>query len=627
MYTGPDSESRPLLSNGTTHMSSEVLYRRYRSRTFSELVGQEVVVRTLRNAIASDRVAHAYLFAGPRGTGKTSAGRLLAKAVNCDNRTTDPDCTTCASCVSYLDGSALDLIELDAASNRGIDEIRSLREKANFAPSAGTDAYKVYLVDEVHMLTEPAFNALLKTLEEPPAHVIFVLATTETHKVPATVVSRCQRFDFRRIALDDAVARLKFIAGAEGIEVPDDGLRQIARTATGSLRDAINLLEQLVDSYGEKLTDDQVREGLGLVTDARSGELAAHALRGDLAAGLAVISSVRDDGMDLRQFQRQVVAQMRGLLLTKAGAPPSESWSEEQIGAMEKVVADVDAGRIVRTLRTFGEADLRADPLSPLPLELALASSILAAEAQAQPPAAVPVQSRPRPAPPKTQPAKTPPPAKSAPAAKKPAPDSPPKSQPVAEQAKPAAAKGKPAGPNAMAAAKNAGRQVEPQVSQPEPVADDAAPAPVIGNGAAPAPLPASAGLEDVRDRWQDIYEKTREFEFRAGALLNSGCGIIDSSEDEVVFGFRHAMLLDRMEGDGGENIRALQQAVDEVLGPGRAVRCVLDPNVDVQRPERRSRGLVDTAEELVGEALTSDDAGQPGGDRADDSAGSSDGG
>ncbi|OGO50140.1 MAG: DNA polymerase III, subunit gamma and tau, partial [Chloroflexi bacterium RBG_16_68_14] len=354
-------------------MTTEVLYRKWRPRAFSELAGQEGVVRTLTNAIAAKKVAHAYLFSGPRGTGKTTTGRLLAKAVNCAKAKAGEPCNKCESCKAYLEGRALDLIELDAASNRGIDEIRNLREKANFAPAGGADAHKVYLVDEVHMLTEPAFNALLKTLEEPPRHVIFVLATTEVHKVPATVVSRCQRFDFRRIPLSALVERLSHIAGQEGIQCPHEALEVIARTATGSVRDAINLLEQLVDSYGKALSLEQVREGLGLVVDARSAELSAHVLRGELAQGLARISSVRDDGLDLRQFQRQVVAYLRGLLLAKAGAPPTDAWSEEQLAEMCALVADVPAERIVAALRAFGEADLRADPLSPLPLELALA--------------------------------------------------------------------------------------------------------------------------------------------------------------------------------------------------------------------------------------------------------------
>src|SRR3990172_5526469 len=324
-------------------MNSEVLYRKWRPRSFTELAGQEAVVRTLTNAVGSGKVAHAYLFSGPRGTGKTTTGRLLAKAVNCAQPEHGEPCNECPSCRNFLEGRAFDLVELDAASNRGIDEIRNLREKAAFAAAGGVDARKVYLVDEVHMLTEPAFNALLKTLEEPPPHVVFVLATTEAHKVPATVASRCQRFDFRRLPLAAVVERLSHIAAQEQIDCPQEGRGQIARSATGSMRDAINLLEQLVDSYGKQLSLEQVREGLGLVIDARSAQLAAHALRGELAQGLALIASGRDDGLDLRQFQRQVVAHLRGLLLAKAGASASEAWSEEQVEEMRTLVADVPA--------------------------------------------------------------------------------------------------------------------------------------------------------------------------------------------------------------------------------------------------------------------------------------------
>src|SRR3990172_8906289 len=283
---------------------AQALYRKWRPQTFDDVVGQEHVVQTVHNAVASGRIAHAYLFSGPRGTGKTTMARLLAKAVNCLNPdpAQRPD-DTCAICAAIAEGRLLDLIELDAASNRGIDEIRDLRDKINFAPNEAR--YKVYVIDEAHMLTEPAFNALLKTLEEPPAHVIFVLATTEAHKVPATVVSRCQRFDFRRIPLAAVVERLHYIAREEQIDCPREALELIARAATGALRDAINLLDQLADSYGKSLTLAQGREGLGLVEDPRSAELCAHALHGELAQGLAVISSVRDDGLDLRQFQRQ----------------------------------------------------------------------------------------------------------------------------------------------------------------------------------------------------------------------------------------------------------------------------------------------------------------------------------
>jgi DNA polymerase-3 subunit gamma/tau len=548
-------------------MATEVLYRKWRPRAFAEVAGQDTVVRTLTHGVAAAKVAHAYLFSGPRGTGKTTMGRLLAKAVNCPSPKDGEPCNDCESCRSYLEGRALDLIELDAASNRGIDEIRGLREKANFAPAAGP--YKIYLVDEVHMLTDPAFNALLKTLEEPPPHVIFVLATTEAHKVPATIVSRCQRFDFRRIPLSAAVDRLEHIAGEEGFSCPREALELIARTATGSMRDAINLLEQLVDTHGRELTLDHVREGLGLVVDARSLTLAGQAVRAELPDGLAVIASVRDDGLDLRQFQRQLVQQLRGLLLVKSGAPDPDAWSAEQLDEMRALVADVPAERIVRALRAFGEADLRADPLSPLPLELALADTVLG-----------PTAATAAPAPAVERPAVQPQPSRPAPRA--PAP-------------RPQAAAPRPAPPPAKAGEPEAGAPPPPAPEKPEAVATKT----VAANGS------GSADLDAARERWSDVYQRARELNYKTGALLNSGCGIIESSPAELVFGFRHKMLLDRMLGDGGEHLQALQQAVDDVLGPGRQVRCVLEPNVETQRPKSSGGHLVRAVEELGGQVVS----------------------
>ncbi|MBM4415259.1 MAG: DNA polymerase III subunit gamma/tau, partial [Chloroflexi bacterium] len=249
-------------------MSQEVLYRKWRPQRFADVAGQAPIVTTLRHAVAAGAPAHAYLFTGPRGTGKTTTGRILAKAVNCLAPEDGEPCDVCASCEAFLAGRALDLIELDAASNRGIDEVRALREAAGYSPNVAR--YKVYLVDEVHMLTDPAFNALLKTLEEPPPHVIFVLATTEPHRIPATITSRCQRFDFRRIALADVVARLQTIAAGEHFDVPAPALELIARQATGSLRDAVGLLDQLVAYHGPALDVEAAQRGLGLVGDRRT---------------------------------------------------------------------------------------------------------------------------------------------------------------------------------------------------------------------------------------------------------------------------------------------------------------------------------------------------------------------
>src|SRR2546423_11629778 len=365
-------------------MPSEVLYRKWRPQRFADVAGQPVVTRTLINALAGHKVSHAYLFSGPRGTGKTTSGRLLAKGINCEKNAaaagggSGEPCNECASCLAYNDGRALDLIELDAASNRGIDEIRKLRENTNYAPTAGAGAHKVYLIDEVHMLTNEAFNALLKTLEEPPPHIIFILATTDAHKLPSTIVSRCQRADFKRIPHAAIVDRLAYIAGEEGIDVPREGLDLIARSATGSLRDAINLLEQVCDSYGKQASLEAVREGLGLVVDERAAVLAQHAIRGDLALGLATISGVRDDGIDLKQFHKEVVGRLRELLIVQSGAEAGGPWTPEQIAQMQAEISGTPREKLVQVLRLFSEADLRADPLSPLPLELALAESTLA---------------------------------------------------------------------------------------------------------------------------------------------------------------------------------------------------------------------------------------------------------
>ncbi|GAG93323.1 unnamed protein product, partial [marine sediment metagenome] len=261
-------------------MGSEVFYRKWRPQILAELVGQEPVVQTLRRAVESRKIAHAYLFCGPRGTGKTSTGRILAKAVNCPNQTGGEPCNGCSICRSITEGRAPDVIEIDAASNRGIDEIRSLREKVHYAPNLAR--YKVYIIDEVHMLTEAASNALLKTLEEPPPHVIFILATTEPHKVLPTIMSRCQRFNFRRLAQGAIVDKLKLICQQEDINVGVDSLKLIAQAATGSLRDAENLLQQLIAYYGNQIDFDQIRMALGFSKDLRVGELAKCIANGDI---------------------------------------------------------------------------------------------------------------------------------------------------------------------------------------------------------------------------------------------------------------------------------------------------------------------------------------------------------
>ena len=349
-------------------MRGTVLYRKWRPADFDEVVGQETVVRTLRNAVAQDRIAHAYLFCGPRGTGKTTTARILARAIN--GRTA----STGATALGEADDLGFDLVEIDAASNRGIDDIRELRERANYRP--GSARFKVYLIDEVHQLTGAAADALLKTLEEPPPHVVFILATTEPEALKPTILSRCQRFDFRRVSVDDMVSRLNAIAEAEGIDIPDEALRLISREATGSLRDGVNLLDQVWVMCGSTVSLEAAQEALGLSPDARAMELASAALRGKLAEGLSVLSAVQEDAIDFGRFKRQVVIHLRHALLQLTGATGTLSLSAPELERLEEVCQGVEAPAAVTALKAFSEADVRRDPYQPLPLELALASIV-----------------------------------------------------------------------------------------------------------------------------------------------------------------------------------------------------------------------------------------------------------
>ena len=356
---------------------SQALYRKWRPQTFDQVVGQEHITRTLRNAIAAGRISHAYLFTGPRGTGKTTTARLLAKAVNC----LDPDlaqrpCDHCAICDAITQGRLLDLVELDAASNRGIDEIRDLRDKIRFSPGEGK--YKVYIIDEVHMLTEPAFNALLKTLEEPPPHAIFVLATTDPQKVPATIVSRCQRFDFRRLTLAEITSRLQEIVADEGLSAEPDALTLIARQATGAMRDAESLLDQLAASGGE-ITLALAQSTLGAGPIEIISAVAEGLADADTARGLDAINRALDRGADARQLARQITEHLRQLMLLKVGGDKQADIPAEQRPARESQAARLQVSQLVRAVKLFNQAasDLRSSWQPQLPLELAYIEAVM----------------------------------------------------------------------------------------------------------------------------------------------------------------------------------------------------------------------------------------------------------
>jgi len=311
-------------------MSYEVLARKWRPQVFEDVVGQAHVTKTLVNAIKADRIAHAYLFCGPRGVGKTTVARILAKAINCEKGETGIPCNTCSSCVSITDGSSVDVQEIDGASNRRIEEIRELREHIKYMPSSSR--YRVYIIDEVHMLTKEAFNALLKTLEEPPAHAKFIFATTEIRKVPATILSRCQRFDFKRISPFEILKHLRKIALHENIEVSDTGLGLIAGQSEGSMRDAQSLFDQVISFCGQRIKDEDITEILGII----DREIVARAVRSIMEGSpkecLSIIEQVYVNGYDLKEFYRILMQEFRDIMLRMMGIKNrvSETASPEQ---------------------------------------------------------------------------------------------------------------------------------------------------------------------------------------------------------------------------------------------------------------------------------------------------------
>ncbi len=337
-------------------MSYTALYRKWRPDQFTDVKGQDHIVTTLKNQIKADRIGHAYLFCGTRGTGKTSVAKIFARAVNCESPVDGSPCGTCAACRSIAAGTSMNVIEIDAASNNGVDNIREIRDEVSYSPTEGK--YKVYIIDEVHMLSIGAFNALLKTLEEPPAYVIFILATTESHKIPITILSRCQRYDFKRITIDTIADRLLYLMEEESVEVEERAIRYVAKAADGSMRDALSLLDQCLAFYmGEKLTYDKALEVLGAVDIEVFMDLLDQVLAKDVAQVMQIVDELVMQGRDLNQFVTDFIWHLRNLLLLKTSDNMEDvlDVSSENIARLTEAAAAIESDMLMRYIRIFSE--------------------------------------------------------------------------------------------------------------------------------------------------------------------------------------------------------------------------------------------------------------------------------
>ena len=553
-------------------MTSQVYYRKWRPGSFTDLAGQDHVATTIRQAIKQQRVSHSYLFCGPRGTGKTTTARILAKAVNCLEPEEGNPCNNCRICRTINEGRFLDIIELDAASNRGIDEIREIRDKVNFAPVEGQR--KVYIIDEAHMLTDQASNAFLKTLEEPPAHVIFVLCTTEANKILPTIISRCQRFDFRRLPTDVICRRLTEIIEGEGVAVESEALRAIARYASGSLRDAENLLEQLAVSYGDGVTLQHVEGLLGLGQGDEWLELVKYLLMGNTSASLGIINQAAWEGADMRQLHRQVLELLRAAMLLEWNSGDSLDLPAHVTGQLKELVGQLPSWRIMKAIKIWGDVNMRYDAPSTLPLELAVVEtcddSVAPAAAAPPPPTAPAAAGRSRPAGPNN------PPGNQRNAGSQGA-TGPPSDRPV---------------PNAVSGDRLGGQAPAASTDSPDRPSE-------------PAPAAAPVDEDSFQGRWLATVRalgRCKGKKFNLGALLRD-CRVdsVSLEGDTLVLPFSHRTNMERMqeEMEDPNGHRMVTEVVAKCFGESYAFKLTLNGELgngdEAHRPAQRSP-LVRTA-------------------------------
>jgi DNA polymerase-3 subunit gamma/tau len=523
---------------------SQVLYLKWRPLDWEEVVGQEHVITTLHNAVLKDRVSHAYLFSGPRGTGKTSTARILAKAVNClDEDVGQCPCNACAHCQAVNQGEFLDLIEIDAASNTSVEDVRDLRDKINFTPNQGR--FKVYIIDEVHMLSQAAFNALLKTLEEPPAHAFFILATTEIHKIPPTVLSRCQRHEFRRIPVEDIIIQLERMVESEGLAVEPAVLRLIAKQATGSMRDAISLLDQLATARKE-ITLPVAHQLLGTATDQAVLDLVDALLERESAKGLDVIQAALERGGNPHHFARQVISYLRNLLLMKMGNEERVEVTSDAKAKLGEHSQAFSVAHLLRIIRAFNEATIfKSGSWQPsLPLEMAFIEVLGEGE-------------NPLPNPPR----------KSAGDKKSVAPKKQVKEGPVDQKS-------------------------ESEVKKTE------------SSSAAPQEKPTTKVVQALK-MWDEIIQIARDYNPTTQALLNS-CTPMGMEKGCLILSFKNEIIKSKMEN--GDHLQICQQIITQAVGEEFPIKCVVgrSKGKDIPR-DVDPDGLVATAVRELGGKYVSD--------------------